>query len=331
MSKKVITFGELMLRLVPEGYDRFIQADQFDASYGGAEANVAISLANFGIASTYVTKLPEHEIGQAALNSLRRYGVNTTRITRGGDRMGIYFLEKGASQRPSKVIYDRAGSSFAKAAPEDFDWERIFDGADWFHFSGITPALGDSMAEICLQACKAAKERNITISCDLNYRSNLWSKEKAARIMSGLYEYADVCITSQGEVCDIFGIEAADDSYESVITQVTVRFGVEKVVFTMRESLSADDNDWSALYYDGSGYYFSKRYHIHIVDRVGGGDAFAGGLIYALLQEFDPQKAIDFAASACCLKHSITGDYNLVSAAEVLQLAKGDASVRIQR
>ena len=341
MAKKVITFGEIMLRLAPEGYYRFVQADTFGATYGGGEADVAVSLANYGFDAKFVTKLPAHEIGQAAVNSLRKYGVDTSYITRGGDRVGIYFLEKGASQRPSKVIYDRAGSSIATATKEDFNWKEIFDGAEWFHFTGITPALNDEVAAICLEACKAAKENGVTISCDLNYRNKLWSKEKAGEVMGELCKYVDVCIANEEDAADVFGIHAANtdvttgtvnhEGYKDVAKQLADRFGFSKVAITLRESISANDNNWSAMLYDGNDYFFSKKYKMHIVDRVGGGDSFGGGLIAASLNGFDSQATIEFAVAASCLKHSIEGDMNLVSMDEVLKLAGGDGSGRVQR
>lgn len=341
MRKKVITFGEIMLRLAPEGYYRFIQADSFGATYGGGEANVAVSLAHYGFDAEYVTKLPKHEIGQAAVNSLRKYGVLTSHIARGGNRVGIYFLEKGASQRPSKVIYDRAGSSIATASSSDFNWKEIFDGAEWFHFTGITPALNDTVADICLEACKAAKEAGVTISCDLNYRNKLWSKEKAGKVMGELCHYVDVCIANEEDASDVFGIQASNtditagtvnqEGYKEVAKQLLNRFGFSKVAITLRESLSANDNNWSAMLYDGTNYYFSKKYKMHIVDRVGGGDSFGAGLICAFLNHNTPQDSIEFAVAASCLKHSIEGDFNLVSIEEVKKLANGDASGRVQR
>lgn len=341
MAKKVITFGELMLRLAPEGYTRFVQAEQYGATYGGGEANVAVSLANFGLETAFVSKLPKHEIGQAGVNSLRRYGVNTEHITRGGDRVGIYYLEKGASQRPSKVIYDRAGSSIATASSSDFDWNKIFDGVDWFHFTGITPALSDELAAICLEACKIAKEKQITISCDLNYRNKLWSKEKAGKVMGEICKFVDVCIANEEDASDVFGIKASNtdvttgkvnhESYKDVAKQLVERFGFKKVAITLRESLSANDNNWAGMLYDGTDFYFSKKYLMHIVDRVGGGDSFGAGLIYATLNDFDQQRAIEFAVAASCLKHSIEGDFNQVTVDEVAKLAGGDASGRVQR
>lgn len=341
MSKKVITFGEIMLRLAPEGYYRFVQADKYGATYGGGEANVAVSLAGYGLEAEFVTKLPAHEIGQAGINALRRFGVDTSHIARGGERVGIYFLEKGASQRPSKVIYDRAGSSISTATTVDFDWDAIFEGVSWFHFTGITPALGDNVAEICLEACKKAKEKGITISCDLNYRNKLWSKEKAGKVMGDLCEYVDVCIANEEDASDVFGIKAAGtdvttgkvnhEGYKDVAKQLVERFHFAKVAITLRESLSANDNNWAAMLYDGNEFYFSKKYKMHIVDRVGGGDSFGAGLIYASLSNYAPQGTIEYAVAASCLKHSIEGDFNLVSVDEVKKLAGGDASGRVQR
>ena len=338
---KVITFGEIMLRLAPEGYKRFLQADRFEAVFGGGEANVAVSLANYGVDASFVTKLPDNDIAQMAIGTLRKYGVHTENIVRGGDRVGIYFCEKGASQRPSKVVYDRAGSSISKATTADFNWDQIFKGADWFHFTGITPALGDNVADICFEAVKAAKERNIRVSCDLNYRKKLWSREKAGEVMAKLMPYVDVCIANEEDVSDVFGIKAENtdllagkvnhDGYKEVAKKLADRFQFKAVAITLRSSISANDNDWAAMLYDGNDYHFSKTYHMHIVDRVGGGDSFGGGLIYSMLQGYDAQRAIEFAVAASCLKHSIEGDYNLVSVKEVENLAGGDGSGRVQR
>ena len=338
---KVVTFGELMLRLAPNGYYRFFQDDQLQATFGGGEANVAVSLANYGIDTAFVTKLPTHEIGQAAVNSLRKYGVDTSRIVRGGDRVGIYFLEKGASQRGSVCIYDRAHSAIQQAQPSDFDWDTIFSDADWFHFTGITPALGGHLVEICREACQKAKEHGVKISCDLNYRGKLWSREEARKAMTDLCQYVDVCISNEEDAKDVFGIEAENtdiyggklnkEGYQSVAKQLADQFGFEKVAITLRTSISANDNDWAAMLYDGENYCFSKEYHLHIVDRVGGGDSFGGGLIYACLNDYKPQEAIEFAVAASCLKHSIEGDFNMVSVDEVQKLAGGDASGRVQR
>ncbi len=338
---KVVTFGELMLRLAPENYLRFVQSDKYEATFGGAEANVAVSLANYGVDCAFVTKLPSHEIGQAAVNSLRKFGVDTTKIVRGGARVGIYYCEKGASQRPSKVIYDRAGSAIATASINDFDWDKIFDGVTWFHFTGITPALSDECAELTLAACKKARGKGITISCDLNFRKKLWSKEKASEVMSKVCLYVDYCIANEEDAKDVFGIEAANtdinsgkldrDGYVSVAKQLTEKFNFKGVAITLRESLSANDNNWSGMLYTDGEAHFSKKYAMHIVDRVGGGDSFGGGLIYSLLNNYDAQRAIEFAVAASCLKHSIEGDYNMVSVSEVESLAKGSGSGRVQR
>lgn len=338
---KVITFGEIMLRLAPEGYTRFVQADKYLATYGGGEANVAVSLANFGLDTEFVTKLPDNPIGQGAVNSLRKFGVGTSHIVRGGDRVGIYFLEKGASQRGSLVVYDRAGSAIATAQKSDFDWDKIFSGADWFHFTGITPALSKETAEITLIAVKRAKEMGLTVSCDLNYRKKLWSKEEAGKTMSQLMPYVDVVIANEEDAGDVFGIKAADthvDSgkisrkgYEEVAKELKNRFGFKYVAITLRESISANDNNWSALLYDGKEFRFSKEYPIRIVDRVGGGDSFGAGLIYSLLNGCDAQKAIEFAVAASCLKHTIEGDFNLVSVKEVETLAAGNTGGRVSR
>lgn len=338
---KIVTFGELMLRLAPEGYLRFVQSDKLEATFGGAEANVAVSLANYGMDAAFVSKLPEHEIGQAAVNSLRKFGVDTSKIVRGGARVGIYYCEKGASQRPSKVIYDRAGSSIACAEKTDFEWSGILDGVNWFHFTGITPALSDEVAAITLDALKACKERAITVSCDLNFRKKLWSKEKAGKVMGELMSYVDYCIANEEDAKDVFGIEADNtditsgkldkNGYISVAKKLTERFGFKGVAITLRESLSANDNNWSGMLYTGNTAYFSKKYAMHIVDRVGGGDSFGGGLIYSLANGYEPQKAIEFAIAASCLKHSLEGDYNMMSVKEVETLAGGDASGRVQR
>ena len=338
---RVVTFGEIMLRLAPNGYYRFFQDDQMQATFGGGEANVAVSLANFGLDSTYVTKLPAHAIGQAAVNSLRYFGVDTSAIVRGGDRVGIYYLEKGASQRGSVCIYDRKYSAIQMAQPDEFDWNAIFDGADWFHFTGITPALGPNLVEACRQACVAAKQRGVKISCDLNYRGKLWTRDEARAAMTDLCQYVDVCIANEEDAKDVFGIAAADtditggklnkDGYRSVAEQLTDKFGFSAVAITLRTSHSANDNDWAAMLYTGKQAYFSKEYPVHIVDRVGGGDRFGAGLIYAMLDGRDPQKTIEFAVAASALKHSIEGDFNRVSVSEVEKLAGGDGSGRVQR
>ena len=340
---KIVTFGELMLRLQPFNYERFVQASQVEFTFGGGEANVAVSLANYGMDVAFVTKLPTHAIGQAAVNSLRRYGVDTTRIVRGGDRVGIYYNEKGASQRGSVCIYDRANSAISQATSADFDWDQILDGVEWFHFTGITPALGANVVEICREACKAAKARNIKISCDLNYRGKLWTRAEAREAMTDLCQYVDVCISNEEDAKDVFGIEAEatdiyggklnHEGYKSVARQLADQFGFEMVAITLRESHSAFDNGWSAMLYNVAAdeYCFSKKYDLHIIDRVGGGDSFGGGLIYSILSGKSTQEAVEFAVAASALKHSIGGDYNMVTVAEVEKLASGDSSGRIQR
>lgn len=338
---KIVCFGEVMMRLNPEGYNRFVQAEKFEASYAGGEANVAVSLANYGNDASFVSKMPDNEIAQSAINSLRRFGVDTSKIVKGGPRLGIYFVEKGASQRPSKVIYDRAGSSIALAKREDFDWEKIFEGADWFHFTGITPALGGENPEICKDACIAAKKLGLKISCDLNYRKKLWTREEAGKVMAELMPYVDVCIANEEDAADVFGIHAegtdinsgklSHEGYISVAEQLSTRFGCEYVAITLRGSISANDNRWAGMLYKGGNACFSPEYLVHIVDRVGGGDSFGGGLIHALLHGYSQQDAINYAVAASCLKHSIEHDFNLVSEAEVLSLAGGNASGRVQR
>ena len=338
---KVVSFGEIMLRLAPDGYYRFFQNDVMQATFGGGEANVAVSLANYGAESVFVTKLPEHAIGQAAVNSLRALGVDTSRIVRGGERVGIYFLEKGASQRGSLCIYDRAHSAISEASATDFDWQSILDGADWFHFTGITPALGKNVADICLNACQEARRQGITVSCDLNFRSKLWTRAEAREVMTQLCRYVDVCILNEEDAKDIFGIVAKDSDitggrlshagYESVARQLSEKFGFKKVAITLRSSISASDNDWAACLFDGERCCFSKTYRLRIVDRVGGGDSFGGALIYALTERMPTDVAIGFAVAASALKHSIEGDYNRVSVSEVERLMNGDGSGRVQR
>ena len=330
-----------MMRLNPEGYQRFVQAATFEASYAGGEANVAVSLANYGLDASFVTKLPANPLGEAARNEVRRFGVSTADIVWGGPRLGIYFVEKGASQRASKVIYDRAGSSIALAKRGDFDWAKIFKGARWFHFTGITPALGGDLPAICLDALKYCKAHRITVSCDLNYRGKLWTKAEAGKCMAKLVPYVDVLIANEADAADVFGIvgKGSDvesgkldkQGYISVAEQLVKRFGCKKVAITLRTSLSAFDNKWAGLLYDGKKAYFSPEYMIHIVDRVGGGDSFGGGLIYALATGKKPQAAIDFAVAASCLKHTIEHDFNHVTVAEVESLAAGNATGRVQR
>ena len=338
---KVVTFGEIMMRLNPEGYYRLCQADRLEVSYAGGEANVAAELSCLGIDASFVTKLPKNDLGACARNELRKYGVLTDKIVYGGKRLGVYFVEKGASQRPSKVIYDRADSSIADAKPDDFDWKTIFQGADWFHWTGITPALGGALPQICLEACKTAHEMGLTISCDLNYRKKLWTREKASDVMATLMPYVDVCMANEADAADVFGIHAENSNvnsglidkngYISVAQQLALRFGFKAVSITLRESISANDNNWAAMLYTDGRAYFSRKYGIHIVDRIGGGDSFAGALIYALLQKQAAQDAIDFAVAASCLDHSIEHDFNLVTLEEVNALKNGSASGRIQR
>ncbi len=341
MSNKIVTFGEIMMRLNPPGYLRFLQTNNFEISFAGGEANVAVSLANFGENTSFVTKVPEHEIGQASINVLRNFGVDTKDIVRGGERLGSYFVEKGASQRASKVIYDRKYSAISLAKKEDFDWDKIFEDASWFHFTGITPALGEEVAQICLIACQKAKEKGITISCDINYRSKLWSKAEANKVMSTLMPYVDVCIGNEADAKDVFNLQAGNtniekgelntDGYIDVAKQLSQMFDIKTVAFTLRGSLSASVNTWAAMLYTNNSAYFSPSYTIQIVDRVGGGDSFSAGLIYSLFNNYEEQKAINFAVAASCLKHTIEHDFNLVSKDEVNSLAAGNASGRVVR
>lgn len=344
---KIITFGEIMLRLSTPGYLRFGQAKQFDATYGGGEANVAVSLANYGMDAKFVTRLPENDIAKACLKDLRSYGVDTSSIVYGGDRLGIYFLETGAVARPSKVVYDRANSSIATIKPGDIDWKKVLDGADWFHWTGITPALSQGAADVCLEAIKAANAMGITVSCDLNYRKNLWKYgKKASEVMPALVEGSDVILGNEEDADKVFGIkpEGFDVTstggqidqrrFQSVGEQLMKRFPrAKKVIITLRGSINANHNTWGGVLWDGKTLYQSPRYDItHIVDRVGGGDSFMGGLIYGLLTYTgDDQKALNFAVAASCLKHTIFGDYNQVTVAEVENLMKGDASGRVSR
>lgn len=344
---KIITFGEIMLRLSTPGYLRFGQAKQFDATYGGGEANVAVSLANYGMDAKFVTRLPENDIAKACLKDLRSYGVDTSSIVYGGDRLGIYFLETGAVARPSKVVYDRANSSIATIKPGDIDWKKVLEGADWFHWTGITPALSQGAADVCLEAIKTANAMGITVSCDLNYRKNLWKYgKKASEVMPALVEGCDVILGNEEDADKVFGIkpEGFDVTstggqidqrrFQSVGEQLMKRFPrAKKVIITLRGSINANHNTWGGVLWDGKTLYQSPRYDItHIVDRVGGGDSFMGGLIYGLLTYTgDDQKALNFAVAASCLKHTIFGDYNQVTVAEVENLMKGDASGRVSR
>lgn len=338
---KIVTFGEIMLRLEPNGYYRFFQNDQLQATFGGGEANVAVSLANFGLDTIFVSKIPHNIIGDAAVAELRKFNVNTELITRGGKRLGIYFLEKGSSQRGSVCIYDREHSAIQESTVIDFDWNVIFKEVEWFHFTGITPALGNNLVHICEEACIEAKKRNIMISCDLNYRNKLWSREKANEIMSRLCKYVDICISNEEDAKDIFGIEAEKndiiggklnkDGYVSVATKLIKRFDFKYVAITLRTSISANNNKWAGMLFDGKNAYYSREYNLHIVDRVGGGDSFGAGLIYSLIMGKSMQDSIEFAVAASALKHSIEGDFNRVTVGEVEQLVAGNGSGRVQR
>lgn len=338
---KVVTFGELMLRLMPEGHHRFVQVNNFNAEFGGAEANVAVSLAQFGMDSYYVSRLPQNQIGESAINSIRRFGVKTDFIARGGDRLGIYFLEKGASQRGSLCIYDRKNSAFAESVETDYDWKKIFSGAKWFHITGVTPALGKKVCALALTACKEAKKAGCTVSCDLNYRSKLWTKAQAKKTMSELAQYVDVCIANEEDALNVFGIKTHKTNVDAGIIDkeafvktaelLLSKFNFKKVAITLRQSINADVNNWCALLYDGKEAVFSREYAIHVVERVGSGDAFAAALIFALMKKMNSHDAIEFASAAGCLKHSVEGDFNLVTEEEVLHLVKSKGTGRIER
>lgn len=338
---KVITMGEIMLRLSTPGFQKFIQSDSFDVCYGGGEANVAVSLANYGHDAYFVTKVPKNPIGESAVAALRKYNVNCDFVAKGGERLGIYFLETGASMRASNVVYDRAHASISEAEPADFDFDAIFEGADWFHFTGITPAISDKAAYLTEEALKAAKRKNITVSVDLNFRKKLWSSEKAQRIMTNLMQYVDVCIGNEEDAEKVLGFKPGKTDvtsgelelagYQDIFEQMVKKFNFKYVVSSLRESYSASDNGWSACIYDGKNFYHSRKYNIRIVDRVGGGDAFAGGLICGLLDGKSMEQALEYAVAASALKHTIPGDLNLVSRADVDALVGGDASGRVQR
>lgn len=338
---RIVTLGEIMLRLSPDGFMRFTQADSFRVIFGGGEANVAVSCANYGHDAAFVTKLPAHDIGQAAVNSLRQLGVDTSHIVRGGNRVGIYYCETGASMRPSNVIYDRAGSSIAEALPSDFDFDSIMSGADWFHWSGITPAISDNAAELTRLACESARRHGVTVSVDLNFRKKLWTPQKAQEVMRPLMKYVDVCIGNEedAELClgfkpdaDITGGKTDADGYKAIFKAMASEFGFRYIASTLRESYSASHNGWKAMIYDGTTFYQSRRYDIDpIVDRVGGGDAFSGGLIHGLVTGMPMDKALEFAVAASALKQTIHGDFNLVTAAEVQRLVDGDSSGRVSR
>lgn len=345
MIRKVVTFGEIMLRLSPPNFKRFIQTNSFDMIFGGGEANVAVSLTNYGISVDYITKLPKNEIGDACIQFLRQFGVNTNKIVRGGNRIGIYFLEMGSSVRPSKVIYDRAHSAISEANPKDFNWNQILNDASWFHWTGITPAISLNLANICHEAVKSAKEKNITVSCDLNYRSQLWKYGKEAKdVMPELVKYCDIVIGNEEDAEKVLGVKAPDtditsgklevENYKYVCEELIQQYpNLKKVAITLRGSISASRNLWSAILYDGNKMYTAPQYEINpIIDRVGGGDSFMGGLIYGLhVYKEDLQTALNFAVAASCLKHTIFGDFNLVSVEEVLKLMGGDTSGRVTR
>jgi 2-dehydro-3-deoxygluconokinase len=341
MSKKVVTLGEIMLRLSTPDFKRFVQADTFDVTYGGGEANVAAALCNYGLNGTFVTKVPNNAIGQSAINHLRRFGVDTQFIVRGGDRLGIYFLETGASMRASQVIYDRAHASISEVELNEFDFDKILDGADWFHTTGITPALSDKAAALAEAALKAAKTKGITTSIDLNYRKKLWAKEKAREVMTKLCQYVDVCIGNEEDADTTLGFNAKDtdvtkgelnlEGFKDVFRQMKEKFNFKYIASSLRESHSASDNDWSALVYDGKDFYHTKKYEVRIVDRVGSGDSFASGFIYGLVTGMSMPDAAEFGVAASALKHTIPGDLNHATLSEVKELMKGDASGRVQR
>lgn len=341
MPQKVVTLGEIMIRLSTPGFERFVQSDSFDVTYGGGEANVAVALSNYGLNGVFVTKVPDNALGQAAINHIRRYGVDTQFIARGGKRLGIYFLETGASMRASQVIYDRAGASIADVEISEFDFDKILDGASWFHTTGITPALSDKAAALTEAALKAAKAKGITTSIDLNYRKKLWSKEKAREVMTRLCQYVDVCIGNEEDAETTLGFKAEGtdvtkgelnlDGYKSVFKQMKDKFGFKYIASTLRESHSASDNGWSALVYDGSEFYHTRQYEVRIVDRVGSGDSFASGFVYGLVTGLPMNEAAEFGVAASALKHTIPGDLNHATLGEVKDLMKGDGSGRVQR
>jgi len=340
---KVVTMGEIMLRLSTPGFEKFIQADEFDVCYGGGEANVAVSLANYGHDAEFVTKVPKNPIGECAIAALRKMNVKTDNIAKGGERLGIYFLETGASMRASNVVYDRAHSSISEATAADFDFDKIFDGADWFHFTGITPAVSDAAAELTEIALKAAKAKGLTVSVDLNFRKKLWSSEKAQKVMTNLMQYVDVCIGNEEDAEKVLGFKPGNTDvtsgdlelagYKDIFEQMVAKFNFKYVISSLRESYSASDNGWSACIYDRDSkeFYHSKKYNVRIVDRVGGGDSFAGGVICGFLDGKNFKDALEFGVAASALKHTIPGDFNLVSRADVENLVGGDGSGRVQR
>ena len=340
--KKVVFFGELMMRLATKRYERLVQAHELEVDYTGAEANVGVSLVNYGLEATMVSAVPDNPVGQACINAMRQYGLNVDYVKRLGYRLGIYFVETGAAQRPSTFLYNRKGSAITELRVGDFDWDEIFRGKHWFHVTGITPALADSVAELTQEAAVAARRNGLTVSCDLNFRKKLWPLEKAQRVMTQLMESVDVLFTNEEEASKVFGISATDtdisagklnvEGYDDVARQLLERFHLRYAVITLRESFSATVNDWSGMFYDGTQFYRSRKYHIdHIVDRIGGGDAFSGGFIYGIQTGMDPQDTVEFAAAASCLKHTIQRDFNLATLNEVMALMHGEGSGRIQR
>lgn len=341
---KIVTLGEIMLRLSTPGNEKFLQADEFDVCYGGGEANVAVSLANYGHDAEFVTKVPENPIGACAVAALRKMGVETKHIAKGGERLGIYFLETGAAMRASNVVYDRAHSSISTAKPEDFDFDAIFDGADWFHFTGITPAVSDAATEVCEAALKAAKAKGVKVSCDLNFRKKLWTSEKAQKVMTRLMQYVDICIGNEEDAEKVLGFKPGETDvtggklelagYKDIFEQMVAKFNFEYVISSLRVSHSASDNGWSACIYsrDTKEFYHSREYRISpIVDRVGGGDSFAGGTICGFMDGKDFKSALEFGVAASALKHTIPGDFNMVSRSDVDALVGGDGSGRVQR
>ena len=339
--KKMVGFGDFMLRLNPEGYLRFIQADRFQVNYTGAEAYVCVSLAMMGIETDFVTRLPDNAIAEAGVAQLRKFGVGVGHIAYGGERMGVFYAEKGASQRPSKIVYDRKYTSIATCSYDDFDWDAIFDGASNFHITGITPALSSTAPQVCAEACRKAKEMGLTVSCDLNYRKNLWSEAEAKACMTRLMPYIDVLVANEEDAEKVLGIKARDtdvtsgrlnrESYVDVADQICRIYGTQTVAVTLRRSISASDNEWSAMLYTGGRAYFSRKYMIHLVDRVGGGDSFSAGLLYGLMNGYTPQETVEYAAAASCLKQTIELDFNLSTHEEVEKLVAGDGSGRVQR
>lgn len=341
MKGKIVTFGEIMLRLSPYGHYRIQQATTMDATFAGSEANVAVCLANLEMDSAFISKVPNNEIGKAAINSLRTFGVDVSKVLWGGKRIGIFYLEKGASQRPSKVIYDREYSSVSLCDPSEYNWNDIFRDCTWFHFSGITPALSAVTAAACLDACKMAKKMGLKVSVDINYRKSLWGRDEARKVMTELMQYVDICFANEEDIADVFGINPENSDvtqgiidlagYRKIAQILIQQFSLEKVVISLRNSISANFNKWAGMSYNGEDYYLSKQYDINIIDRVGSGDTFAAGYIYAQTMGYDGQSSIEFAVAASCLNHSLQGDYNIISASEVHDLMGGDVTGRVKR